>query len=100
MELLQNLVQGVQQQGEAVSRRAEKDRDVKVLKLTEEDDIVAYLSMFKRIMKAYEIQGRWAFKLAANLIGKAQQAYASLNDTDASSYTIFINTTRRSTSFY
>ena len=80
-------MQGVQQQGEAVSRRAEKDRDVKVPKLTEENDIVAYLSMFKRIMKAYEIQeGRLAFKLAANLIGKAQQAYASLNDTDASSY--------------
>ena len=77
-------MQGVQQQGEAVSQRAEKDRDVKVPKLMEEDDIVAYLSMFERIMNAYE--GRWAFKLAANLIGKAQQAYASLNDIDASSF--------------
>ena len=48
-------------------------------KLTE-----AYILMFERIMKAYE--RHWAFKLAANLIGKAQQAYASLNDADASSY--------------
>ena len=37
MELLQTIVQGMQQQGKAASRRAEKDRDVKVPKLQEDD---------------------------------------------------------------
>ena len=36
---------------------------------------------------AYEVQKeRWAFKLASNLVGKAQMAYASMNAADASSY--------------
>ena len=40
MELLQSLVQGVQMQGENASRRAtEVDKDVKMPKLTAEDDI-------------------------------------------------------------
>ena len=35
----------------------------------------------------YEVnRERWAFKLAANLVGKAQQAYAALSVEDASSY--------------
>ncbi len=36
-------------------------------------------------MTAYEVKagGRWLYKLATNLIGKAQQAYAALNTRDA-----------------
>ena len=87
MEVLQSLVRGVQLQGEAAVKRAEGDKDVKVPKLTEEDDIVAYLTTFERLMTAYEIkQERWVFKLASNLVGKAQQAYAGLSTEDASSY--------------
>ena len=38
-------------------------------------------------MTAYEVKAeRWAFKLATNLIGKAQQAYASLRVEDAGSF--------------
>ena len=63
-------------------KKSEKDKDVKV-----QDDIVTYLTMFKRLMVAYEIQKEcWASKLASNLIGKAQTAYASMNVADASSY--------------
>ena len=40
IEILQSLVQGIQLQGEAVAKRAEGQKDVKVQKLTEEDDIV------------------------------------------------------------
>lgn len=38
-------------------------------------------------MTAYEVrQERWAFKLASNLSGKAQRAYAAMNIADAGSY--------------
>ena len=87
MELLQSLVKGVQLQGEAAAKRADNDKDVKVQKLTENDDIVGYLTTFERLMKAYEVKReRWAFKLATNLIGKAQQAYTALGPEDAGSY--------------
>ena len=39
MEALQTLVQGIQLQGEAANKRAEYDRDVKVPKLTEKNDM-------------------------------------------------------------
>ena len=87
MELLQTLVQGVQLQGEAATKRADSDKDVKVPKLTENDDIVAYMTTFERLMVAYEVKAeRWVFKLATNLVGKAQQAYAALTTEDAMSY--------------
>lgn len=56
VELLQSLVQGVQLQGEAAVKRADNDKDVRVQKLTENDDIVAYLTTFERLMKAYEVK--------------------------------------------
>ena len=87
MELLRGLVEGVQKQGEKAAIKLERDRDVKVTKLTEEDDIEAYLTTFERLMKAYEIQKeRWSFKLAPQLIGKAQQAYAALPPDDSRDY--------------
>ena len=48
IEILQSLVHGVQLQGEAAAKRAEGDKDVRVPKLTEADDIVAYLTTFER----------------------------------------------------
>jgi hypothetical protein len=49
---------------------------MKVSKLTKSDDIEAYLTTFERLMKAYEVQeGRWSYKLAPQLVGKAQQAW-------------------------
>ena len=52
MEVLQSLVVGIQLQGEVANRRAEREKDAKIAKLTEEDNIVAYLTMFERIMTA------------------------------------------------
>ena len=49
-------MEGVQLQGEAAKRRAESDKDVKVAKLTEEDDIVSYLTMYERVMVAFEVK--------------------------------------------
>ena len=40
---------------------------------------MAYLTTFKRLVVAYEVrEERLAFKLAANLSGRAQQAYSSI----------------------
>ena len=87
MKLLKGLVEGVQRQGDTAALKLERDRDVKVAKLTEDDDIEAYLTTFERLMKAYEIrEERWAFKLASQLVGKAQQAYAAMNPEDAKDY--------------
>ena len=70
-----------------MKRRADNDKDVQIQKLTESNDIVAYLTTFERLMNAYEVKkDRWAYKLATNLVGKAQQAYASLSPEDAASY--------------
>ena len=51
-------------QNEAARLKAEQERDVKVAKLTENDDIEAYLTTFERLMIAYEVKPeRWAYKL-------------------------------------
>ncbi len=52
------------------------------------DYIVSYLTMFERLMTAFEVKReKWAFKLASNLSGKAQKAYAALSPVDAGDYT-------------
>ena len=87
IKVLQALVEGVHLQGEAAKQKAENDRDVKVPKLTEQDDIVSYLTMFERLMTAFEVKrNKWAFKLASNLSGRAQKAYAALSVEDAGDY--------------
>ena len=53
--------------------------DVKIARLTDEDDIESYLTTFERLMEAYTMRpDRWAFKLAPQLTGRAQQAYAAI----------------------
>ena len=48
-------------------------------RLSDNDDIEAYLTTLERMMEAYEVErARWSFKLAPQLTGKAQQAYAAL----------------------
>ena len=55
------------------------DKEVKVSKLSEEDDIEAYLTTFERMMVAYGVpKDRWVFRVAPQLTGKAQQAYAAM----------------------
>ena len=81
MEMLKELVVGVQEQGERATLKLEHDRDVKVTKPTEEDDIEAYLTTFERLMKVS--RERWSFKLALQLVGKA---YATMLPKDAKDY--------------
>ena len=82
LEMLQNLVLG------HTERAAKRDSDtMKLTRLTETDDIESYLTTFERMLTAYEVdKARWAFKLAPQLTGRAQQAYAALDPSDAECY--------------
>ena len=57
-------------------------------KLTDRDDIEAYLATFERLMSVYIVpRDRWIFKLEPQLTGRAQQAYyAALTAEEALSY--------------
>ena len=87
MDLLQSLVEGMMKQSEATSKKSDSRKDVRVAKLTEQDDIEAYLTTFERLMIAYEVpEEQWTFMLAPQLVGKAQQAYAGLSADEAYDY--------------
>ena len=74
--VLQKLVDEIHRQGDATAKRADRDRDVKLAKFSEGDDVEAYLTTFERLMQANEIPAeRWSYRLAPNLTGKAQQAF-------------------------
>ena len=69
------------------ARGAGDEKEVRLTKLSEADDVEAYLTTFERMMTAFEVQKeRWVFKLAPYLTGKAQQAYAAMAAEDASEY--------------
>ena len=53
----------------------------------EGDDIEAFLTTFECLMTVYHIEeGRWVAKLAPQLAGRAQQAYAAMSATDTLVY--------------
>ena len=59
----------------------------KLTRLTDADDIESFLTTFERLMQVYEIDSaRWAFTLAPQLTGKAQQVYAALSSDEAQDY--------------
>ncbi len=73
-------------EGERAPRGEDRDH-LKLTKLTESEDIEAFLTTFERMMRVYEVrEDRWAFKLAPQLTGRAQQAYAALNADDSAKY--------------
>ena len=73
--------------GTTVSRSTPKEVELKLTKLSNSDDIEAYLTTFERMMGVFEVdRAKWAFKLAPQLTGRAQQAYAAMAATDAGDY--------------
>ena len=61
-------------EGEQGPREEDRDR-LKLTKLTDSEDIEVFLTTFERMMQVYGVsEDRWAFKLAPQLIGRAQQA--------------------------
>ena len=70
-----------------VKAKAQHHGNLDLTRLSEKDNIEACLTTFERVMQAHEIPtSRWAFYLAPQLTGRAQQAYAALNEEDARSY--------------
>ena len=56
-------------------------------KLTEGDNIEAYLTTFERLMQGYGVEkNQWSYRLAPNLTGKAEQAFAALPAASAGDY--------------
>ena len=72
------------------SKREEKKSEMeqlKLTKLTDQDDIEAFLTAFERTMGVFGIgKNRWAFKLAPQLTGKAQKTFAAMEEAKASDY--------------
>ena len=82
MELLVKLVEAKKTESPEPTRTGENE--LRVVKLTDRD---GYLTTFERLMAAYSVpRAKWIFKLAPQLTGKAQQAYAALTTDDALSY--------------
>ncbi len=64
-----------------------KQMQVQLSKLSDSDDIEAYLTTCERMMSVYKVpEDQWVFKLAPQLTGKAQQAYAALGVEEAVDY--------------
>ena len=56
-------------------------------RFVEGDDIEAFLTIFERMMTVYRVEEtRWAAKLAPQLSGRAQQAYAAMTPDEAMVY--------------
>ncbi len=64
-----------------------KQMEVRLSKLSDSEDIEAYLTTCERMLSVYEVpEDQWVFKLAPQLTGKAQQAYAALGAEEAVDY--------------
>ena len=90
MELLRTLVEAGVKLSEAAPTASGGtslgEDKVKLSKLSEEDDIEAYLATFERMMAAYEVPVNcWQFKLVLMLTEKTQ-AYAAMEPAIAADY--------------
>ena len=86
VEALRGMVARERPTGESVQLATGRD-SVKLARLNDGDDIEAYLTTFERIMQAEGVgQATWALRLAPQLTGKAQQAYAAMRNTDSCDY--------------
>ena len=62
--------------------------EARIPRLSDADDIEAYLTTFERLMTVDGVdKATWAVRLAPHLTGKAQQAYAAMRETEATDYT-------------
>ena len=85
MELLQKLVQD--RPKAALVWGPDETEHMRLTRLSDGDNIEAYLTTFERMMEAYGVsREHWPFKLAPQLTGKAQQAYAALPPEGAKVY--------------
>ena len=86
-EQLDMMREWMERSGAREDERVKKAGKLELTKLTDSEDIEAYLTTFERMMGVYEItEDKWAFRLAPQLTGKAQQAYAALGVADSHIY--------------
>ena len=84
---MDRLIKIVEEQKGASAPKVATELCVKLVALTERDDIESYLVTFERIMAAHKVdQGRWPHYLAPQLTGKAQSAFAALPVSDSADY--------------
>ena len=87
METLERLAAGTGVREPAVWGGALGVGKPRLTKLGERDDIEAYLRTFERMMAVFEVErGQWSYMLAPQLTGKAQKAFAALEDGAAGDY--------------
>ena len=87
MELMRFLVEKSHQEGEDGTKTHIRGERLQLTKLTDNDDIEAYITTFERMMEVYKVEKvKWAYMLAPQLMGKAQQAYAAMTGPEASDY--------------
>ena len=87
MQLQVEALRGLVQERSQETRRPAATEHVKPAKLTETDDIEAYLTTFERLMQvAGAEEDTWAVRLAPQLTGKAQQAFAAMREGDSTNY--------------
>ena len=72
----------------AESARVSSHGELKLTKFSEAtDDIEAYLTMFERLVTAHHVDTtQWAYLLAPQLTGKAQQAFTAMPSASSGSY--------------
>ena len=71
----------------SVVKAVSESSGVKLVRLTERDDIKAYLVTLESIMQAHKIDGgRWAHFLAPPLTGRAQLAFAAHPSADSADH--------------
>ena len=89
MERLMRMLESTHTSTTTVVAASPPSRDEpRVAKLTESDDIEAYLTTFERQMTAFDVsRAKWTVKLAPHLTGRAQQAYAAISTEEAKDYT-------------
>ena len=84
---MDRLMKIVEEQKSASASKGTTELSVKLVALTELDDIESYLVTFERIMTAHKVdKGRWPHYLAPQLTGKAQLAFAALPVSDSADY--------------
>ena len=85
--MLRSLVEGSRSPTGCVGETRTVEDKLVLTRFNEGEDIEAYLTTFQRLMTVYGIaENRWAIKLAPQLAGHAQEAYAVLSTVAAADY--------------
>ena len=87
MDIMREMMDRVLTSREEEDRGRRDGEKIALMKLSDSEDIEAYLTTFERVMTVQSVpEERWAYILAPQLTGKAQQAFAALSTEAAGVY--------------